>query len=143
MYDVYSTEVYETQGKLFEIVNDMNIDTEEFVTRFMHSKLRNHLDIRQAYYCNLSATEMLEIQLSQGKYRPKRVGYDPIMCNWVGEFYQLFADFTGLPSSKVIRILPFKKLYRMSLVLHDMDIKLAVDKVASHMSRDSTIKERV
>ena len=46
MYDVYSTEVYETQGRLFEIANDMNIDTEEFVTRFMHSKLRNHLDIR-------------------------------------------------------------------------------------------------
>lgn len=143
MYDVYSTEVYETQGKLFEMVNDMNIDTEEFVTKFMCGRLRNHLDIRQAYYCNLSAAEMLKIQLNQCKYHPKRISYDPIMCNWMGEFYQLLADFTGLPSSKVIRILPFKKLYRMSLVLHDMDIKLAVSKVASHMSKDSTIKERI
>ena len=52
----YLNEIVETQGKLFEDVQDYvpNIDMENFIYQYMNSQTRKYIDSAQAYVCKKS-----------------------------------------------------------------------------------------
>lgn len=60
MVDSYSDEVAENQGRLFELACDSKYNMEDFVYRFMGSKLRDELDRRNPIKCNMFLMKCLK-----------------------------------------------------------------------------------
>lgn len=133
MRDPYIDEITENQGKLFETACDNGDDMADFALKYMKSKIRSRIDERCAIECNLFYDDIYYLFNRETSVRRAQHRLDPVICNWVGEFYSLFENRTRLKSRSIIDKLGFNKLYRMALTLHDIDIELAVDNVVSTM----------
>ena len=68
----YLNEIVETQGKLFEEVQDYvpNIDMENFVCEYMNSKTRKYVDSAQAYVCTLDAKNLWDYFCTVDGFEP-------------------------------------------------------------------------
>ena len=133
--EVYLSEIAETQGRMFEKMQDdfPTTDGVAFVKSYMNSTTREHLDSGDAYLANLSATELRNYFLTQDKQvmqngRPL-YGFMP---NWIGQFYAQYQWERNISSKEAVREVPVEWLANAYYGLHDLDLKLAVEKV-SHL----------
>lgn len=133
MTDAYTDEVAENQGRLFELACYKGYNMEEFTQKFMGGIFRYKLDYRDAIKCNMFFDDILEELLRNEQFTFGGPKLSPEICCWVGEFYSILRDTMGLESKDIIQILPFAKLYNMARTLHDIDIDLAVEKVALNL----------
>ena len=130
--EVYLDEVVETQGKLFDYVSQTfpNKNTEDFISVYMKSKTRGFVDSCQAYVNTMDYKTLLDYFLEIDKYELKDGdclgGFFPW---WVGEFYAYYQWYYNKPSSYVIDKIPLSFLKTAYPALHDIELKLAVEKV--------------
>lgn len=134
MVDSYSDEVAENQGRLFELACDSKYNMEDFVYRFMGSKLRDELDRRNPIKCNMFFDEMLEELLKSESFKVESQLLNPEICCWIGEFYSILRDTLCIRSKYLIKLLPFPKMYSMARTLHDLDMDLAIERVATNIA---------
>lgn len=132
--EVYLSDVVEEQGKLFDLVaqNYPNIDTQDFIEKYMNSRTREAIDEAQAYVSNMSASELFDYftktencSFSEGKT------LNGFMPAWIGEFYAYYQWYYNIPSRDVIQKIPLSFLEKAYFGLHDLDLPLAVEKVGA------------
>ena len=97
----------------------------------MNSRLREHIDLRHAYYATMMNYDMLDFMLNKEKLKVKHNDnpFDYILANWIGEFYSYIQARSNLSSKEILKLLPIKKLMGMVGGLHDLDYSLAYKKV--------------
>lgn len=137
--DSYMDEIRETQGYLFEMVALKNLDFFDFVRKYMKSKLKNYIDYRSAVHSNMMGNEQFEWMEKNYKLK-EGCKVDFVLANWIGEFYAILQYNTKIESKDLVEILPPDKLFRMSRVLHDIDLDLAVDRVIKELKKEGKIK---
>lgn len=126
MKDLYIDDLAEETGKLFENWAWGKMDVSAMVTEYMCSHLRENIDKRYARFCTQDWNDMSrQFQATAGTR-----SYDPVLCDWLGCFYTYLQNYTGKSSRELIQQYPFDLMYLRSNVLHDLDMDLAVEKVA-------------
>ena len=126
MKDYYIAEIAEETGNLFAYWADEGLDVKEMVTRYLCSHFRANVDKRYARFCTQSWDEM-------ASHFDKIAGdkkLDVTLCEWLGYFCTYLQGYTGTSSKILINQYPFDMMYARSNVLHDLDMDLAVRRVA-------------
>lgn len=128
----YLEQIVETQGRLFDQVASRypDKDTEDFITAFMKGRTRKFIDDCQAYVITMSASELWAYFCKVDGYCLKNgKAMEGFLPDWIGEFYCYFQWYYNIPSREVIQRVPLDFLKRAYWGLHDLDLKLAVEKV--------------
>ena len=113
--NIYLNEVVENQGKLFDIVgNDYpQTDTKDFITAYMMSKTRKHIDEAKAYVNTMDAPDLLRYFTETENYTMKRgESVGGFMPDWIGEFYAFYQWYYNIPSAELIEKVPLDFLMR-------------------------------
>ena len=132
--DVYLKDVVENQGKLFDYVAHSfpDKDTEDFIRTYMAGTTRKSIDEAKAYVNTMDVMELWTYFSETENYSFKDgkalVGFMP---DWIGEFYAYYQWYFNLPSNEVIKKIPLDFLENAYYGLHDLDLKLAVQKVGA------------
>lgn len=126
MTDYYIGDLAEETGTLFGHWADNHLDMNQMVTRYLGSRLRENSDKRYARYCTQSWDEMAD----QFPNIYGEQAYDATLCEWLGHFYTYLQGYTKKSSRELIEQYPFLVMYPRSKVLHDLDMDLAIKKVA-------------
>lgn len=128
----YLNDVVENQGKLFDFVAQIypDMDTEDFIEKYMASKTRKSIDEAKAYVNTMSARELWEYFVKTEKYSLKPgKGLGGFIPDWIGEFYAYYQWYYNIPSAEVLKKVPIDFLKRAYYGLHDLELELAVKKV--------------
>ena len=131
-YDgLYLTQVVETQGKLFERLQDINppINSEKMMEAYLRSDLRRQLDQGHAFFLTLN-DEQLRRRFLESGYAPE--SGEPLrgfMPNWIGRFYAFAQWEYGVPSATLVEKFPVADLTSRYPGAHDLDLCLAVRKL--------------
>jgi hypothetical protein len=126
MTDYYIGDIAEETGTLFGYWADNHLDMNQMVTSYLRSHLRENTDKRYARYCTQSWKEMAD----QFPSIYGEQAYDATLCEWLGYFYTYLQGYTNRSSRELIEKYPFQVMYPRSNVLHDLDMDLAIKKVA-------------
>ena len=129
----YLRQVVETQGELFDMFARRypNCDTDDFIVSYMRGQTRAAIDVGQAYVCTMSADGLLERFLSEDGYRPKEgAAMAGFMPDWIGRFYAYFQWAKEKSSAETLEAVPLAYLKSAYPGLHDLELDLAVAKVA-------------
>lgn len=130
--EAYLDDVVETQGKLFGFVaeNFSDKDTEDFINCYMKSKTRKSIDEGQVYVNTMDVSELWAYFEDVDKYKLKDgkslKGFMPF---WIGEFYAYYQWFYNIASAELVNKIPVSFLEKAYWGLHDLDLKLAIEKV--------------
>lgn len=131
-HESYLDEVVENQGKLFDlfVTEYPDKDTKDFIVSYMKSSTRKYIDEAQPYVNNMSAKDLLIYFMSKENYKPTDgsaiQGFVP---DWIGEFYAYYQWYYNIPSSVLTDKVTVDYLIKSYPGLHDLDLKLAVEKV--------------
>jgi len=133
-YDAaYLQEIAETQGALFERLQDAApaADGLAFVRNYMKSDTRAYLDKGDVYLATLGTDDLMRYYQSveakpMENGSPLR-GFAP---NWMGQFYAQYQWQTGVSSREIVDLIPPEWLASAYSGLHDLDLGVAVEKVA-------------
>ena len=137
----YLQEISETQGALFESLQDVapEIDGLEFIRLYMKSDTRQLLDKGDAYLATLGPRGLMDYYMSEDAHEtrpgPPLRGFAP---NWIGQFYAQYQWHTGELSSDIVERIPPEWLATAYPGLHDLDMRLAVQKVAAEADKGKT-----
>lgn len=132
----YLQEIVETQGNLFENVNEYvrGIDVRNFIECYMAGKTRSYIDRAKAFVCTMDTEELWEYFLQVDGFQPRQGadigGHIP---NWIGQFYAFFQWYYNVASRELIRLLPLDFMVAGYRGLHDLDLELAVEKVGTQV----------
>ena len=132
-YDkIYLQEIAETQGALFERLQDIapEADGIEFIRAYMKSRTRSYIDKGDVYLSTLGSKELMAYYTGEEGFviqsgKPLG-GFAP---NWVGQFYAQYQWYIGTPSADIVKQIPPEWLVSAYPGLHDLDMALAVEKV--------------
>jgi len=136
-YDVsYLQEIAETQGALFERLQDVQptADGIDFIRSYMKSETRSFIDKGDVYLATLGAVRLMDYYRDASKH-PLKDG-EPLrgfLPNWIGQFYANYQWQTGVLSSDLVDQVPPEWLASAYPGLHDLDMKLAVEKVKANI----------
>lgn len=117
--DPYLDEVAETFGRICETVAYEGYSLEDFLNIYMNSDLKHKIDDRWALHSNMLCKEQLQYF---NLVKTGVIDADVALGSWMGEFYARMQRVTGLYSSELIQIMPFKKLRRLYGGAHDHDL---------------------
>lgn len=129
----YLKAIVSTQGELFDNFARRNrqCDTEDFIEAYMNSQTRAHVDAGQAYVCTMNADELMRRFLLVDRYQTKAgdalAGFLP---DWIGRFYAYYQWSQKISSAETLKAVPLVYLKSAYQGLHDLDLNLAVAKVA-------------
>ena len=132
----YLQEIAETQGALFERLQDVSpeVDGIEFIRSYMKSDTRSCLDRGDVYLATLGPKGLMEYYQTEEPHEAKLGnplrGFAP---NWMGQFYAQYQWHTGALSSNIVDQIPPDWLASAYPGLHDLDMRLAVEKVAAEI----------
>ena len=129
--EAYIDQVVETQGALFESLQDSEpfLDGCDFITRYLKSETRRQLDEGHAYYLTLDVRKLKERFLAEvgGTLKPgaPMTGFLPA---WLGRFYAYAQWKSGIFSADLVKRLPVEEMAVCYRGAHDLDLKLAVER---------------
>ena len=132
-YDrLYVQEISETQGALFEMLQDVapTVDGLAFVRDYMKSGTRAFIDRGDVYLATLCPKELMAYYRNEDS--PEIKAGEPLRGfapNWMGQFYARYQWEKGCPSSDIVDDIPPEWLNAAYPGLHDLDLGLAVEKV--------------
>lgn len=136
--ECYRDEIVETQGNLFSLVADLKppADVDDFITAYIKSRTRAFIDRADAYLSNLDARELYAYFCQSERYEPKAGGGFPGFApDWIGRFYAFFQWSQNCTSAEAIEKVPLAFLKSAYRGLHDLDLDLAVRKVAGEVDQ--------
>lgn len=133
-YDsLYLQEIAETQGALFERLQDVApaVDGLEFIRDYMKSETRAFIDKGDVYLATIGTKGLMDYyqreECPDFKQGVPLVGFAP---NWMGQFYAWYQWQTGVSSREIVEAIPPEWLKAAYPGLHDLDLAQAVEKVA-------------
>ena len=126
MTDYYVNDIAEETGELFGRWAEESLDMDAMVTRYLSSSFRENVDRRYAKFCTQTWDEMAE----HFEDVPGDRAYDAVLCDWLGNFYTYLQERTQKSSRDLVAEYPFEAMYARSSVLHDLDMGLALSRVA-------------
>ena len=132
----YLQEIAETQGALFERLQDgaPKADGIDFIRTYMKSDTRSLLDRGDVYLATLGPAGLMNYYQTEDAHEVKDGeplrGFAP---NWIGQFYAQYQWYTGALSSDIVDRISPEWLESAYPGLHDLDIRLAVKKVAAEV----------
>ena len=135
----YLDEIAETQGAMFEGLQDASPDVDgmDFIRRYMKSETRAFIDHGDAYLATLGPSLLMEYYRSKETSVPKPGnpirGFAP---NWMGRFYAHYQWETGTPSGDIVEVISPEWLHMAYSGLHDLDMRLAVEKVVGEIRKN-------
>lgn len=145
-YDgLYLQEVAETQGALFECLQDMepSADGVDFVRSYMKSGTRALIDKGDVYLATIGSKGLMDYYRKEE--RPELKSGEPLRGfapNWMGQFYAHYQWRTGGLSSEIVDAIPPEWLFAAYPGLHDLSLDLAVEKVSNERRRSATSTSR-
>lgn len=129
----YLAHIVRTQGELFDSFARQNptSDTDDFIITYMKSKTRTYIDKGQPYVCTMFAKELMSWFLASEGYKPTSgTAMTGFMPDWIGRFYALYQWTEHLSSAETLDAVPLSYLKSAYPGLHDLELDLAVAKVA-------------
>lgn len=125
--------VVEVQGEVFDSFARRNpaCDTDDFIVSYMTGKTRAAIDAGLAYVATMNADELMAWYLKESGYRPKPgESMKGFMPDWIGRFYAYYQWDQKKSSRETLEAVPLDFLKVAYHGLHDLDLNLAVAKVA-------------
>lgn len=127
--DLYIDDLAENQGVLFTKAVEQGFDLCSFANMYLRSSPRDFMDKCYPYWMTLIPSILID-KLPLSKVQKTAEWQDTWEAEWFGEFYAWYQYLTNLPSVQIAESVSPEFLHAHYNVLHDLDIKLAVKKLA-------------
>lgn len=141
--DAYLSDLIEETEELFEDAICVNkLDFEDFVNKFMKSKVKSLVDMRSPKECGWFPSEIMELLLKETSIKPDNgCYYRPDLAYWLGAFYTLLQYKTQIPSMYLIDIVPIQEMMRRAPGLHDVYLPDVVDRIIKERGLPMTVNK--
>ena len=119
------------QAELFEqSVSVLDMSSEIFVRRFMHSRVACELDSK-AFLDDTKTNQYIFDSLDEqyGKTSYGSVKYHRDVMYWAGYLYRYFAYTYEISSKQAYKYLPLKDVAGSYLAYHTLDVSLAIERL--------------
>ena len=132
--DLDELAVVNTQGIVFEECQYKEMDANDFITKFMQSRVAAELDSMESGVFSAGASQLnryaLELIGPVKKLNNKNRAFDDQLY-WVGYIYRYWAYLLGTPSNEIIKITPAKRALQCYPAFHCMGNKEAIAQMIS------------
>ena len=127
--------ICETQGEIFKYANDLTLDMDVFVPKYMKSRFCDKsMDTVYSPFQFAEAEECLYFILKEIKVpKLKSPGYDSSIMEWIGYMYRYLYYRLKTTSKEIIISVPFSSMMAYYSELHTMDADTAVDIIRRDM----------
>ena len=141
--DPYLDDLVEETEELFEDAICVNkLDFEDFVNKFMKSKVKSLVDMRSPKECGWLPNEIMELLLKETNIKSDNgCYYRPDLAYWLGAFYTLLQYKTQIPSRYLIDIVPIQEMMRRAPGLHDIYLPDVVDRIIKERGLPMTVNK--
>ena len=131
--ELYLSQVVETQGKFFEKLQDIEpgIDSGKMIEAYLRSDLRRQLDEGHAFFLTLDDEQLKRRFLGSGYVPEPGEPLRGFMPNWIGRFYAYAQWHLNVPSACLVERLSVENLTSRYPGAHDLDLRLAVEKLTA------------
>ena len=130
--EIYLQMVVEEQGRFFESLQYAHpeLDGIAAITDYMKSEVRASVDRGDAWYLTLDAAHIQKVYFeTAGKSLKQGKPLTGFLPQWIGEFYALSQWYWNIPSRELVERIPVTDLCAVYPGAHDLDLRLAVDKL--------------
>ena len=142
--DLIQLKLCDIQGRLFELSLQAGYDSEDFMKRFMRSKVARDLDSEynrmqwagEEYLLEEFADECPQTQKGNARY-------DREVLYWTGYLYRYWHILTNEPSREIYAQAPAKTMNTNYLMFHTMAPELAIEDLKElHQQKKQSKKQK-
>ena len=142
--DLVQLKLCDIQGRLFELSLQAGYDSEDFMQRFMRSKVARDLDSEynrmqwagEEYLLEEFADECPQTQKGNARY-------DREVMYWTGYLYRYWHILTNEPSREIYAQAPAKTMNTNYLMFHTMAPELAIEDLKElHQQKKQSKKQK-
>ena len=115
------------QGRLFERSLTKNLDSQDFIEKFMNSKTCEHLDMSYDRLQWAGEEYILEDLLDEVHVRPAGECYDKERLYWAGYIYRYWHFLTGESGRDILKQAQARRMRDCYIGFHTLDAAMAID----------------
>ncbi|MBR3721577.1 MAG: hypothetical protein IKN12_02335 [Selenomonadaceae bacterium] len=121
--------ICETQGEIFKCANEMKLDMDIFVPKYMKSRFcEKNMDTIYSYYQMIDGEISLYYILQEIEVPIlKEAKYNSVVMDWIGFIYRRIYYAAKKNSKEIIEKAPFNAMLIYYPGLHTVDEDMAVD----------------
>lgn len=126
---ILANQLCQVQGRLFEMAAERDLDSEEFIRKFMNSKEAAGLDDSYDRLQWLGEAYIMGQFLDEnGGVKKAGINYGREIMFWIGYTYRYWHYYTGENSKEIYEIADAEIMSMCWKGYHTLDVKMAVDR---------------
>ena len=130
--------ICENQELLFANAQKLNFDDNEFVEKYMNSRLCNkEMDTPYSYFHYSEPEDIMDYLLKEIQVKTNTKHYDANAMRWVGYMYRYIYLKTKIPSSVIYAKLPLKDMLVYYVGMHTQDNDYFLDVIKDKLRKDT------
>ena len=123
----FERQLCDIQGRLFELSLKKNLDSEDFIQKFMNSKTVDFLDLPYDRLQWLGEEYILENLLEETPIKTNGIMYGKEVLFWVGYVYRYWHLLTDESSKDIYTQADAKQMNECYLGFHTLDAAMAIE----------------
>ena len=123
----FERQLCDIQGRLFELSSVKNLDSADFIEKFMNSQTCEFMDLPYDRLQWAGEEYILENLLEETYVLPVRERYDREELFWAGYVYRYWHLLTGESSREIYNQASASRMKDCYFSFHTMDVAMAVD----------------
>ena len=125
--DSFELQFCDIQGRLFELSLIKNLDSSDFIEKFMNSKTCEFMDLPYDRLQWAGEEYILENLLEETSVRPVGERYSKEELYWAGYVYRYWHLLTGESGREIYNQAKARKMKDCYLGFHSLDVAIAID----------------
>lgn len=125
--DILESKLCDVQGRLFELSTDNGFDSEDFIKKYMNSKLSKEFDSTYNPTQWMGEYYLLESLLDECDIKKSSDIYNKEAMYWIGYIYRYWHFYTNESSKQIYKQAKAKTMNNNYLMFHTLDPSLAID----------------
>lgn len=125
--NILESKLCDVQGRLFELSMDNGFDSEDFIKKYMNSKVANCYESKYNPMQWMGEHYMLESLMDECNIKKSDDIYGKEIMYWTGYIYSRWHFYTNESSKEIYRQARGKTMKNNYLIFHTLDPLLAID----------------
>ena len=137
----FQRQLCDIQGRLFERSLEKNLDSQDFIEKFMNSKTCEYLDLSYDRLQWAGEEYILENLLDETRVRPIGEGYSKEELFWAGYVYRYWHLLTGESGREIFAKAKAQRMKDCYLGFHTLDVVMSIENLLEIYRQENRINQ--